>query len=439
MSECNVCVEKYNKSTRAKTVCPYCAFEACRECCKTWVLGETTARCMNSECGKDWTRQQLATAMTQVFMKEDYKKHRENVLFVQERALLPATQPIVENQMKGEKLFAEQELLRVEIQRIYRQIGDLEDRRRGLRNGGGNLPLNQRSVFIKACPDGECRGFLSSQWKCGICEKWTCPECHEIKGTSRDGGDHVCNPDTVATAKLLGNDTKSCPTCGTGIHKLEGCDQMFCTMCHTGFSWKTGRIETNVHNPHYFEWLRRTGGGVAPRNPNEIQCGREINHTMVREMTRTMRAKHAPKEIADRVSVIGEAIIHMRYVNQERYRQDRVQNNELLRIAYLRNRMSEVEFKTEVQKSDKKFQRNREIFNIIQLFVDTVTDIMYRFRAEVNNFRCEDAPTESQRIIGILAEIEPITIYANECFRDIGKTYSTSRLEINENLRMYSH
>jgi hypothetical protein len=28
---------------------------------------------------------------------------------------------------------------------------------------------NERSLFVRACPDEDCRGFLSSQWKCGIC------------------------------------------------------------------------------------------------------------------------------------------------------------------------------------------------------------------------------------------------------------------------------
>jgi hypothetical protein len=209
-------------------------------------------------------------------------------------------------------------------------------------------------------------------------------------------------------------------------------------MCHTGFSWKTGRIETNVHNPHYFEWLRRTGGGVAPRNPNEIICGREINHTLVREMSRTMRANNIPKETIDRITVIGEAIIHMRYVNQERYREDRVLNNEQLRIAYLRNRISETDFKTEVQKNDKRYQKNREIFNIIQLFIDTITDILYRFRDGIAGFQLHSA-TEQQTVCDILNEVRPITEYANECFRDIGRTYNTTRLVINDNLRIYSH
>ena len=42
-------------------------------------------------------------------------------------------------------------------------------------------------------------------------------------------------------------------------------------------SWRAGRIETNIHNPHYYEWMRRTGNEI-PANHNEVQCGREIDH-----------------------------------------------------------------------------------------------------------------------------------------------------------------
>ena len=27
----------------------------------------------------------------------------------------------------------------------------------------------QRNEFVRACPDENCRGFLSTQWKCGVC------------------------------------------------------------------------------------------------------------------------------------------------------------------------------------------------------------------------------------------------------------------------------
>ena len=35
-----------------------------------------------------------------------------------------------------------------------------------------------KNKFIKSCPVENCNGFLSSQWKCGICSTHTCRNCH---------------------------------------------------------------------------------------------------------------------------------------------------------------------------------------------------------------------------------------------------------------------
>ena len=88
------------------------------------------------------------------------------------------------------------------------------------------------------CPREECRGFLSTQYKCEICKFHTCPHCLEVIGESKEG--HECDPDTVATAEAIKAQSKPCPKCGTRISKISGCDQMWCISCHTAFSWRTG-------------------------------------------------------------------------------------------------------------------------------------------------------------------------------------------------------
>ena len=432
--ECEICIEKYNKSFRLKVSCPYCEYSACRKCCETWLLNETVPRCLNSQCGKELSRQYVASTFTKSFMNGDYKKHRETVLFDQERALLPATQPIVENIISREKI--DIEIRRIEdeeLRAIYARIAALRsDRNRLERNTN---TVSERSTFIKACSDPDCRGFLSSQWKCGLCEKWSCSDCHEIKGFTRDC-EHTCNPDNVATAALLSMDTKSCPGCGTGINKLDGCDQMFCTMCNTGFSWRTGRIETNIHNPHYFEWLRRTGGEI-PRNPNEIRCGHEITNTFTRVLVSSLRSNGIHADTVNKVTRICESIIHFRYVELVRFPVDRVLNNQDLRIDYLRNKISEENFKIQIQRLDKKHQKNREIHNVLTILYNTITDILYRFENEVRSDTFYMRSTiEKQSTIDILNEIENIREYVNECLLDISNTYSSKRMVITESIRI---
>jgi hypothetical protein len=425
--ECEICIEKYNKTSRLKVECPYCDYSACRKCCETWLLNETNPRCLNIVCGKEWTRQYVTKTFTKTFVSKDYKNHRESILFDQERALLPATQPLVENILKCERIDNEiRRIEDVELRAVYARISALRSERNAMNRN--TTPTTERTTFVKACPDPECRGFLSSQWKCGICEKWACSDCHEIKGLSRDC-EHTCNPDNVATVALLANDTKSCPSCGEGIHKIEGCDQMFCTMCHTGFSWRTGRIETNIHNPHYFEWLRRTGGEV-PRNPNDIQCGREITNTFTRNMTSTMRVKGIDTELINRVMRICESVIHFRYVVLIRFIGDHVLNNQDLRIQYLRNLISQDDFKTQIQRLDKKHQKNREIHNVMTILYNTATDIIYRFDNAIT------LRNEIQEAREILNEMDTILSYVNECLLDISKTYNSKRIVVDGTMRV---
>lgn len=144
-----------------------------------------------------------------------------------------------------------------------------------------------RTQFVRACPADQCRGFLNAQWICGLCDAHVCKKCHDIlpktvpepnmpatamPATSTEGQapEHTCDPNKVATAQLLAKDTKPCPKCAAMIFKVDGCDQMWCTQCHTAFSWRTGLIEEGrVHNPEYYRWMREHANGPAPeRHPD---------------------------------------------------------------------------------------------------------------------------------------------------------------------------
>jgi len=432
MSTCQICDELLNQSTRKCISCPYCNFAACRTCCETYVLGESVVKCMSPACGRDWTRQHIRDAFTAAFIKGRLKQRREQLLFDNERALLPATQPLVERKIQTE-------VLNVKINQLTRQINALRVERSVAQNQLSSVLRNQalnpvqRVEFIKACPDEGCRGFLSSQWKCGLCEQWACPECHEIKGFTRDA-EHTCNPETVATVQLLGLDTKPCPNCRTGIYKINGCDQMWCTQCHTAFNWRTGRIEANVHNPHYFEWLRRNGNEV-PRAAGDIPCQHnDITHHTYTQIRNTLRTRHPEhyltKPCDEYMMRLIRHTMHMRYTIMSKYEVgNRETRNEELRIDYMRNRITEDLFKNTLQRNDKKFEKSREIHNVLTILLNTVTDIVNRFATHLR----EAPPNEF--VVDTLEEVDPIVDYVNECLRDISKTYTSKVIQFSNDLR----
>lgn len=119
------------------------------------------------------------------------------------------------------------------------------------------------------CPEPECRGLVQREtMKCGFCNLDACSRCQQKKEEN-----HVCNEDLVQTLTLIQRETKPCPKCKVSIQKTEGCDQMYCVLCKTVFSWETGLEDRTgiVHNPIAIEVMRNAG--VLMRAPGDIPCG----------------------------------------------------------------------------------------------------------------------------------------------------------------------
>ena len=830
---CQICVEPYNKSTRLLVECPYCQYESCRSCVETYILNETTVKCMNPECAKEWSRKHIRSIFTLVFINGPLREHIEKVLFDKERALLPATQPIIEGKIEARKIQGQMDELNTQMNVLYQEISNLRRDHSRLFTEKNNV-LNRRPrearAFVRACPEEDCRGFLSSQWKCGICEKWTCPECHVVKGYTRDTP-HECNEDDLATARLLATDTKPCPKCATGIFKIDGCfaentpillwdgsikmsqdicsgdllvgddgnqrtvlettkgtdqlyevsqtngmtyivnskhtlslqysgdksiiwyesekrwkvkwfdhttkkqktkdfklqdglnkenayssaeefvntlhtdsliditvddymnldntvkrnlmgyknngihypeseqllepymlglwlgdgihsrpeisindkevidyinewcqdnnaeyvyeknnkykirikqrkyddkkqsenplsfmlrkynllcnkhipsnylinsrknrlkllagiidsdghvssngkrvtiiqtreilseqiiflarslgfivnykirerkqciifncepkdyknqfvinisgnllseiptlisrkkccnstpnkdylrtsiqvkkleqgvyygwqitdnhrfilpdftvvkncDQMWCTQCHTAFSWRTGNVERTIHNPHYYEWMRRTGGGEMARNPNDVPCGRNLDHYLYESIARILRTKYTNasnlRTIVSRTDKTIRNTIHM--METERPRPPNYERrNEDLRVRYLMNELSEQEMRDQLQKDDKRHHKNQEIADIYTLLGNTITDILFRFAEKLER----EKDTKPEMIDdSMLNEINKIVEYANECLIDVSYTYSSPKIVIDNEVRI---
>ena len=459
-NECIICCDKINK-INYNIKCEYCVFEACKKCCQTYILDKDVPTCMSINCNKEWNTKFLMKNFTKTFIKNELKQHKEKVLFDKERALLPATMVDVERIGKIKKI--EKELQEVELQlsmlttvkkELINNVTLLRMEHNGIpiRNNGIGEKKEVKSVFTKKCPDTECRGFLSTQWKCGICEKWACPECHEIKGLDRNV-EHTCNPDNLATAKLLEKDTKECPKCNTQIYKIDGCDQMWCTQCHTAFSWRTGTIEKTIHNPHYYEWMRKSGKEI-PRaiGDNINNCvGNVINQynavAYFRNglfVVRVIKTSNNPTGMMERseldkifndISIKIRNIQHIRHVDikdNNYFTTSRFERNRDLRISYLMNEISEEKFKITLQRDEKKFLKEKEINDIRTLLIDTSSDILNRFylylAANANNRNVTKWDTT------ILNEFDEIIQYVNECLVDVSNSYSSKLIQYDNNL-----
>ncbi len=241
MTDCPICCDKYTAQLRKPVCCPYCNESACSICVKKYLTeGGLDAHCMS--CRRGWNDEFLDLNFTRAFRTGPYKKHREHVLMEREIAILPTRQPRVEAKLKVREAEAlirgvnkelqELEVARSKILRRSHRLTSQIARYTAESEGrpppawtlaeGEKAATPEKAKFIMKCPDGECRGFLSTAYKCGTCQMWACPDCLVIKGRDKDS-EHTCDPGQKESVALIIKESRPCPKCGERISKVDGC------------------------------------------------------------------------------------------------------------------------------------------------------------------------------------------------------------------------
>jgi hypothetical protein len=427
---------------------------------------------------------------------------------------------------------------------------------------GEKAATPEKAKFIMKCPDVECRGFLSTAYKCGTCQKWACNDCLVIKGLDKDA-EHTCDPGQKESVALIIKESRGCPKCGERISKIDGCfaadvevllwngdtkmsqdiivgdelvgddgeirivesvcsgedemfevtqtrgmtytvnskhtlvlhkdtniveirvdtfvslpkeeqntytgikkltngyeytpisvssigrgqyygwnfgnsgknhrflsyddtllkncDQMFCVECHTAFSWVTGQVVNGViHNPHYYEFLRKQGNGVAPRNAGDVPCGgvpyyahlhTAIRHLNDKRQRLIMSIHRITSEIADQRIQAYQGAFNM-------------DDNGDLGVMYLMKEIGKEAMQTELAKRELKRNKHLAIRAVLEMFVTTSTMIL-------NNI--VNTPPADDGIADItLMEYKNLRTYVNESLMNVSKMKNCSVPQIGD-------
>jgi hypothetical protein len=426
-------------------------------------------------CQSNWDRGFIVEHLNKSFVDGKYNDTRKQILFQREQARFPETMEYVAV-MKNRITYREMgEQLRL-LHRSYKEIEskihrvhakELRQRRRDdsltetldkhftklqkcatqtneLEFIHSNLKtqlqkegvLKVRKVsFIHACPKEDCKGFLSTAWKCGLCENWTCPHCLELKGLHKDdpNNPHECKEENVKSAELIKKSTKKCPKCAIPIYKISGCDQMFCTKCHIAFSWKTGEIDNGtIHNPHYFQCQRE-----LPQALNEEQR-QALENNANRDLCGpcgddNMPNWHLFQGILDKLYRIDKIInnhqyywainifrqvTHLNNVIMRPMRREcrNFQDQQEIRAKYILSLMSKGELEHLLVTNDAIFKRNMSCLQIYDLIITI-------FRESINKIT-EGRTKES--VIEAQTHVKKITDYANRELARLSYIYSRS-------------
>jgi hypothetical protein len=478
--ECCVCDEEFTQ--KRIVTCPKCEEVACKNCLKQFIeMNRTDACCINGDCKEIWTRRFLTENFGSSYVNGKYKKMIDtnrvdrviatNSRYVEEAQLYKNMQEQKKlkelKRVEGIKMLEQKKRLNLKYKKLkndekeakrsgnssesivleLKEVMETYEKlvkelnvwnsvwckiitedglarvafRKKCENGGEK---STKTIYQKACPQTDCNGFLSQKGICGICKTHVCSKCNVVKGTTKDEiTAHGCKEEDIESVKAILKETKPCPRCGTRIHKIDGCDQMWCPYCQdkygegTTFSWRTGKIERGrIHNPHYYEHMQKHGGNL--REVGDVYCGGlpqiwQFDRRLTRSYTDSM-----PFAVIDRtLNVIRRVYEINQYVLNPLRRKLHQQNiHRMNQIKHILGEIDDKKFRAAISKTEKTREKEQEVLDIFEVVVAILTEKINQLYNEPNDVNVQM----------FLLFVDEFVKEENLCLADISFIYKQS-------------
>uniref|UniRef100_A0A6C0H610 RING-type domain-containing protein n=1 Tax=viral metagenome TaxID=1070528 RepID=A0A6C0H610_9ZZZZ len=386
MKECPICIEINDNFFQ----CYDCKYECCIKCMKQYLLSsKKDVNCIN--CGTIILYDRFIKLFDKKWRLGVYKEYKKELLYEKEMLMCPLTLGrmkedkdknelikilskdldeydgiVKEKQKKKNEIYRSIELLRYKISEIDKDIKELYMPPINLLKKKIN-EIKNRKMIVKnkynyKCITENCKGYLNELYKCDLCETSFCSNCFTKKEK-----EHKCDNNLVLTCNEIKTNAKPCPKCNEFIMKIDGCDQMFCVMCGTAFSWKTGKVENGIiHNPHAHSFFEK--------HPELMVINRCVERIPNYEM----------------IHKINDGIIlnlYRRVAEFNQYKMERIVNylsdnnidlNDDIREKYLKNMINDKEMKRMIFLRYKRLNYKKTELKIILDSVDVLENILWK-------------------------------------------------------------
>ena len=207
---------------------------------------------------------------------------------------------------------------------------------------------------------------------------------------------------------------------------------MFCISCQTPFSWTSGKIVTSgpIHNPHYYEWMKRTGGAM-PRNPADVPCG---GFPGAWELVRFPRGVR--RELANLFYEFHRICQELQDISTRNFRThfDNTQFTQM-NVKFLLGELEEKKWGQQLAIAEKKKKRDGEVQEIMGAFrmaaVELVNRVQHYRDGPILSFTDLPPPQADQFLLALHVEIKELYNLINDAFRtaSISSSYSVPYIE----------
>lgn len=360
---CAICID----GTKSLIPCPKCATHVCAACQAQF------GRPACAACAAALSRTVFARHAPKL-VKSVFQPFHEAALWDREKALLPATQALVDWER--------------ETTELRKQL------RFGLRPAFPPKPavlLSSSASAAFPCPSIECRGFVMDGSACGTCGMQVCHGCREQKQP-----EHVCNPDVLRSIAQIDAETKPCPKCTTRIFRTQGCNHMFCTACRTHFDYATAQILSSSTNHHY-DATATFAHNIATLRTEADTCPSDVSIHAVPRPARTGDA-----ELERALWIESTTVRHLLTSMFDALKLQRAHDEALIqaRMKFLRGDTTEAQARARVFQLESALHKRQDVASVLTLFLSVVNDLQRAWRA--GSYSTDTAATLSPAIDGLV-------------------------------------
>jgi len=302
-------------------------------------------------CRGQWDYVFLYQNLSKEFVTGPLAEHMALAAYKMETAMMPDTVDAARRIVYIRQLAGERRRCMQELRSLREKIRDIDCESQELKKQRNEYP-SQR--FTIRCPAENCKGYVDGNFVCLLCHEKRCKTCREPFSDK-----HECSKETLATLELIKQDSRQCPHCHMLIYRIDGCDQMYCTVCDTPFNWRTGKIyQGAIHNPHYF--ARRD------RPQQEDHQDRRVNDAYIGALMR----RHASTIMMNAARSIIQIEEHL----ATDFRIDSFAYNANLRIKYINNEIEEKVFRARISNRIRRMERIKTLHKIFSEYRDHLVD-----------------------------------------------------------------
>lgn len=402
--ECPICIEPLSKEN-THFQCFQCKYLSCIDCMKKYLIDlSSEPHCIN--CRNVIPYDQYIKNFDKKWRLGIYKKQKENILWDKEQTLMQITVQKIAKKNEIVELNKKRQLLMNEICKIDTEILNNEK----FIHTSDPHKLIDKFKYNYRCISDKCPGFLNESFICDLCNINVCDKCFCEKGS-----DHICDNDIVENVKMIKKDSKPCPKCGEYINKIDGCDQMFCTLCGTAFSWKTGNIELGViHNPHAHTFFQNNPDILNNylNGVNEHQCRQAIpNYQDIYSLGQNLDIN-----LWKRLESIYRHASEFRFYKNQyfiNYINSNDDENEDIRYRFLYKMIDEKSFKSLIHSRYKKRSFKKSVYEILISTFDIMNNFLWSLR-DIYFDKNKNINTKNSEISEIFKFIDELQDDTNE-------------------------